>query len=75
MCVVPGLAGKSIGQARSALTTAHCALGTVTKPKPKKHQKLVPLVVKSSSPEAGTTMAANSRVNLKLGPKAKQGNK
>ncbi len=71
-CVVPTLAGKTLAQARSALSAAHCTLGTVAKPKKKKGHKLGPLVVKSSSPEAGTTMAANSKVNLKLGTRAKK---
>jgi len=71
-CVVPALAGKTLSQARSALTAAHCALGTVIKPKPKKHHKLGPLVVKSSSPPAGTTLPAGNKVNLTLGPKPKK---
>ncbi len=65
-CVVPKLKGKSPRKARSALRAAHCALGRVSKPKAKKGHKLGPLVVKSSSPAAGTTLPAGGRVNLKL---------
>jgi len=67
-CVVPKLAKKTLGQAKSALKAAHCALGKVTKPKKKKGA----LVVKSSSPAAGKTLAAGAKVNLKLGPKPKK---
>jgi len=66
-CIVPKLAKKSLRQAKSALKAAHCALGKVTKPKKKKG----PLVVKSSKPGAGTTLAAGTKVGLKLGPKRK----
>ncbi len=66
-CVVPALAGKALGQARSALSAAHCSLGTLTKPKKKGH-----LVVKSSSPAAGTSLPVGSAVNLKLSLKPKK---
>jgi subtilisin family serine protease len=69
-CTVPKLAGKTLGQAKSALAAAGCALGSVTKPKPKKGQKPPKLVVKSSSPGAGSSTTA--AVNLKLGPKPKR---
>jgi hypothetical protein len=67
-CVVPKLAKKTLGQAKSALRAAHCALGKVTKPK----KKGGALVVKSSKPGAGTSLAANAKVNLKLAPKPKK---
>jgi len=67
-CLVPALAGKTLAQARSALASAHCTLGTVTKPKKKKGA----LVVRSSSPSAATTLPANSQVSLTLGPKHKK---
>jgi hypothetical protein len=70
-CVVPKLAKKTLGKAKAALSAAHCALGKVSKPKAKKGHQLGPLVVKSSSPGAGTTLPAGSKVNLKLGPKPK----
>ena len=72
-CVVPKLAKKTLNQAKSALKKAHCTLGKVTKPKPKKGKKLGPLVVKSSQPAAGKQLAKNAKVNLKLGPKPKKG--
>jgi len=74
-CVVPTLAGRTLTQARTALRAAHCALGNVKRPKVRKHHKLGPLVVKSSSPQAGATSPAGSKVNLKLKPKAKKGKK
>jgi IPT/TIG domain-containing protein/PASTA domain-containing protein/List-Bact-rpt repeat protein len=67
-CLVPKLAAKSLGQAKSALKAAHCALGKVTKPKKSKGA----LVVKSTSPGAGKVLADGSKVNLKLGPKPKK---
>lgn len=67
-CTVPKLAGKTLAQAKSAITRALCKTGKVTKPKPKPGQKLGPLVVKSSSPAAGA-VAASGVVNVKLGPK------
>jgi len=66
-CLVPKLTGDTQGQAASALTAAHCTLGTVTKPKKKGH-----LVVKSSSPAAGTSLPLGSAVNLKLSLKPKK---
>ncbi len=68
-CTVPKLAGKTLGQAKAALTAGHCSLGKVTKPKPRKGKALPALVVKSSSPAAGASTAA--AVNLTLGPKPK----
>jgi subtilisin family serine protease len=68
-CTVPKLAGMTLGKATSALSAAHCALGTVTKPKAKKGHKLGPLVVKSSAPAAGAK--TSGKVNLTLGPKPK----
>jgi hypothetical protein len=69
-CVVPKLAGKSLGQATAALAAAHCSLGTVAKPKAKKGHKLGPLVVKTSSPGAGSA-PGSGKVNITLGPKPK----
>jgi hypothetical protein len=65
-CVVPNLKGKSLRQARTALKAAHCSVGNVRKPKRK---NLGPLVVKSSKPSAGKTLASGSKVDLRLGPK------
>lgn len=69
-CKVPTLAGVSLGQAKAKLTAAHCTLGTVTKPKAKKGNRSPPLVVKTSSPAAGSA-SSNGKVNITLGPKPK----
>ncbi len=71
-CVVPKLAGKTLGQARSALGAAHCAVGKVSKPKAGKGKKLGSLVVKSSSPAAGARLAKGAKVNLKLAQKPRR---
>jgi hypothetical protein len=67
-CTVPKLAGKTLGQAKTALAHATCKLGKVTKPKTKPGQKSSPLVVKSSSPAIGAKPASGV-VAIKLGPK------
>lgn len=70
-CIVPRkLAGKTLGQATTALAAAHCSVGKVKKPKAKKGHRLGALVVKSSSPAAGST-ASSGTVDLTLGPKPK----
>jgi beta-lactam-binding protein with PASTA domain len=71
-CIVPQLAGKTLAQAQSALKTADCAVGKVTKPKARKGKKLGPLVVKSSKPSAGSALEAGSEVDLRLGPKPRK---
>ena len=70
-CVVPKLKGKTLGQAKTALSRAHCRLGTVHKPKPRKHHKLPKLVVTSSSPRAGASRPNGTKVGLTLGPAPK----
>jgi len=67
-CTVPKLAGKTLGQAKAALTAAGCTLGTVAKPRSKKGHKLPALVVKSSTPATGAKPASGI-VSLRLGPK------
>jgi subtilisin family serine protease len=69
-CKVPSLARLSLAQAKVKLTAADCTLGTVTKPRVKKGARLPPLVVKTSSPGAGST-PSNGKVNITLGPKPK----
>jgi thermitase len=69
-CTVPKLAGKTLGQAKAALGGADCQVGKVTKPKPRKGQKPVALVVKSTSPAAGSL--SFGPVDLTLGPKPKK---
>jgi hypothetical protein len=72
VCVVPRLAGKTLARARSALRAADCAVGKVTRPRVRKGKRPGPLVVKSSTPAAGETLAAGSKVDLKLGPKPRK---
>ncbi|HEX5713809.1 MAG TPA: S8 family serine peptidase, partial [Solirubrobacterales bacterium] len=69
-CTVPKLTKKTLGQAKTALAGANCKLGRVTKPKARKGKRLPALVVRSSSPAAGT--ASSGPVNLTLGPKPKK---
>jgi PKD repeat protein len=68
-CKVPKLKGKSLSKAKSLLKKSHCKLGKVTKPKKRKHHKLGKLVVKSSSPKAGATKPAGTKVALRLAQK------
>jgi subtilisin family serine protease len=67
-CKVPKLAGKTLRQAKVALAAAGCRVGRVSKPQPRKGRKLPALVVKSSSPKAGSN-AAGAIVALTLTPK------
>jgi len=71
-CKVPKLKGLALRAAKSAITKAHCAVGPIHKPKPRKGKKLGPLVVKSSSPPAGAVRPAGTKVSLTLGPKPKR---
>jgi hypothetical protein len=66
-CIVPELAGKKLGRAKAALRKANCGVGKVSKPKHQKGKRRGALVVKSSAPSVGTTLAADSKVNLNLG--------
>jgi PASTA domain/Bacterial Ig domain len=68
-CVVPKLTGKTLARARTALQAAHCSVGNVRRPIHRKGKRRGPLVVKSSKPAAGTTLAAGSRIDLRLGLK------
>lgn len=70
-CKVPKLKGLSLTHARRALSKAHCKLGKVLKPRARKHHRLPPLVVRSSSPKAGAVHTAGMKVKLTLGPKPK----
>jgi hypothetical protein len=72
VCVVPALKGKPLRQARTALRAAHCTVGNVHRPKHKKGSKPRPLVVKASTPSAGTKVTVDSAVNLRLGPKSRK---
>jgi PASTA domain-containing protein len=66
-CIVPSLDGKKLGRAKAELREAHCSVGNVLKPKHSKGRRRGAVVVKSSTPSAGTTLAAASPVDLKLG--------
>jgi Divergent InlB B-repeat domain/PASTA domain len=68
-CVVPKLTGKSLKAARRALAAHHCSLGKVKKPK--KGNATAPLVVRSSKPGAGASLAAGAKVSLLLSARAK----
>jgi subtilisin family serine protease len=70
-CKVPKLAGKTLAQAKAALTSARCKVGKISKPKAKKGRRAPALVVKSSSPAAGS-LAPGDVVGLTLGPKPKK---
>jgi hypothetical protein len=65
VCKVPRLTGKTLGSATSALRKAHCALGSVKKPKRHSGRRLV---VTSSSPPTGRTRPKGTKVRLTLGP-------
>lgn len=67
-CVVPPLVGKALARARSALSSAHCSLGRLSKPQRSRGA----LIVRSSSPSAGTNLPAAGKVNLVLGSKPKK---
>ena len=71
-CVVPKLAGKKLARAKKALRDAHCAVGVVTKPRARKGKRLGQLVVKSTTPSAGTILADGGKVSLTLGPKPRK---
>jgi hypothetical protein len=69
-CIVPRLGGKTLGDARTALTQSHCTVGKVNRPrkpahKPRKGTKRT-LVVKSESPRAGAGRPAGTPVGLTL---------
>lgn len=70
-CTVPKLAGKTLARAKAALKAAACKLGTVRKPRPRKGERLPPLVVKFSTPAAGAK-PAGGEVNLTLRPKPRR---
>ncbi|HUO71904.1 MAG TPA: PKD domain-containing protein [Solirubrobacteraceae bacterium] len=70
-CRVPKLKGKTLSQATTLLRKANCRLGKVTKPKPRKHHRLRPLIVSRSNPGAGSVRAAGTKVALTLVEKPK----
>jgi len=62
-CVVPKLVGKTLAAARRLLTHAHCRLGRVTGPKASHG---VILVVRNSSPRAGTHLRNGAKVDVRM---------
>lgn len=66
VCVAPKVAGMKLKAAKRKIRAANCSVGKVRKPKGLKAKGLV---VKSSSPAAGATKPASTKVHLKLGPK------
>ncbi len=61
-CVVPRVIGKTLAAARSALTTADCRVGRVTRRASRvKNGRVV-----GQAPRAGTTLSRGARVNLVL---------
>jgi hypothetical protein len=67
-CLVPRLKGKSLAKAKRALAAAHCSLGGVSRPKRARGS----LVVRSSSPAAGSSLAAGAKVGVRLGKGTKR---
>ena len=65
-CVVPAVIGKTLTVAKSAIQTAHCAVGTVTSA----HSSKTKGLVISEKPAAHTVMAVGGKVALvvSLGP-------
>jgi hypothetical protein len=70
-CKVPRLKGKSLPTARKLLSSAHCRLGKVKRPRVPKHRKLRPLLVRSQSPSSGRLLAGGTKVALVLVEKPK----
>ena len=68
-CVVPDVVGKKLKAAKRMVKAAGCKVGNVHKPKRLKGKRRRALVVKSSTPAAGATLEAGSKVSLRLGPK------
>jgi hypothetical protein len=65
-CVVPRLDGKPLNEARAALRTAHCRLGTVTKLARSRHR----LVVVEQGARTGRVLSTDASVSIKLGSRA-----
>ncbi len=64
VCVIQSLAHKTLAQAKTALTRAHCALGSVSRPR--KVLRHWVLRVSSQSPRAGQRHPAGYRVRIAL---------
>ncbi len=70
-CIVPQLVGKKLKAAKKKIRAAGCKVGTVQKPSQPKGKGRRQLVVKSSSPAAGTR-SASGNVDITLGPKPRK---
>ncbi len=68
-CTVPKLAGKTLGAAKAALSAAGCKLGQVTSPKVPHGTKPPALVVKTSTPAAGSRTTGTVGIKLAAKPK------
>jgi hypothetical protein len=62
-CVVPKIVGKTLARAKQLLRRAHCALGKVTAPKGSRGAKML---VRGSSPRAGTRLRSGAKVEVRL---------
>ncbi len=60
-CVVPSLAGKTLAQAKKALTKAHCRLGKAKKAKSKSVKKS--RIIRTGK-KAGTVLAPNTAIGV-----------
>jgi beta-lactam-binding protein with PASTA domain len=63
LCIVPKVKGKKLPAAKLAITKAHCSVGKVTRTFSKSVKKGR---VISQGRKPGTTLAAGSKVNLKV---------
>jgi hypothetical protein len=63
-CVVPKVVGKSLANARAAITRAHCKVGSITRrhSSARKRGKVV-----GQSPAAGRRLRNGAKVNLTVG--------
>jgi thermitase len=68
-CTVPKLAGKTLGAAKAALSAAGCKLGKVTSPKVPRGTKPPKLVVKTTTPGAGSRTTGTVAIKLAAKPK------
>lgn len=65
VCRVPSLRGKRLGQARTALRRAHCALGRV------RHRGARRPVVRTQTVRAGQRRASGTRIGVTLAPRGR----
>jgi subtilisin family serine protease len=67
-CKVPKLAGKTLGAAKAALSAARCKLGKVTSPRVPRGSKPPKLVVKTTTPAAGSSTTGTVAIKLATKP-------